>query len=229
MWEHHVGRYIPCLRKNESVAVNYMRMRVLKIIWGWESSKLYWEINNCFPSNFDSKLIMTFQWNITISNVCSCLWSGWLRNSTDFGWAGLGGSSGLSWTISDVQGDELMDGGQLAFSCYRMSLAEITGLIQFCPKCLITQQASTEIPMVTKKLRMRISLMLSSLWLCHASQQLIGHSKFYDEPLPTLLSYRADRHWHYFSVKMPSPARILPRTPIVISESLKPWLLRGDS
>lgn len=40
--------------------------------------------------------------------------------------------------------------------------------------------------------------MLSSLWLCYAYQQLIGHSKFYDEPLTTLFSYRADRQWHYF-------------------------------
>lgn len=65
---------------------------------------------------------------------------------------------------------------------------------------LITQQASAKILMVMKKLRIRISLMLSSFWLCHASQQLIGHSKFYDEPLATLLSYRANRHWHYFRV-----------------------------
>lgn len=70
---------------------------------------------------------------------------------------------------------------------------------------------------------------LSSLWLWHAFQLLIGRSKFYGEALATLLSCRADRHWRCFRVWRSRPRRTWSGTPIVLSGPLKPCLLRGNS
>ena len=147
--------------------------------------------------------ITTLPWNTTISSLCSCLWDAWLGNSADFGWAWWGGSPGLSCTLSHIERGILMDGGQLAFSWHRMSLAAMTGLIHLCPKCLYSpirpgqtllwneEGKNENKPDGTSAFK---PVVISHLPTAHWPQQ------FYGQPLTTLLSCRADRHWHGFRV-----------------------------
>lgn len=84
-------------------------------------------------------------------------------------WSWLGLAGWFVWSqlnISQVQGDISMYGGQLACSWNRIFLAGMTRLTHLYSKSLIIQQASTDVLMVRKKVRMRISLiaqLLSSL------------------------------------------------------------------